>query len=76
MRVSGRSLPEVRRQISNFREGVVDPELRARMEAHFAVCSNCEAVLDGTNNIVRLIGDGQAFDVPPGFSERLFNKLR
>jgi hypothetical protein len=53
----------------------VDPELRARMEAHFAVCSNCKAVLDGTKNVVKLIGDGQTFDVPAGFSDRLFSKL-
>ncbi len=70
------SCREVWREISNFLEGSVDPKLRARMEAHFAVCNNCKAVLDGTQNIVKLIGDGQTFDVPAGFSERLFNKLR
>ena len=69
------SCVEVWREISNFLEGSVDPELRARMEAHFAVCTNCKAVLDGTKNVVKLIGDGQAFDVPVGFSERLFSKL-
>jgi hypothetical protein len=76
MKVIEISCTEVWRQISNFLEGVVDPELRARMEAHFAVCSNCKAVLDGTNNVVGLIGDGQTFEVPAGFSERLFKKLR
>src|SRR6266403_1958387 len=70
------SCVEVWREISNFLEESVDPELRARMEAHFAVCSNCKAVLDGTKNVVKLIGDGQTFDVPAGFSERLFSKLR
>ncbi len=70
------SCVEVWREISNFLEESVDPELRARMEAHFAVCSNCKAVLDGTKNIVKLIGDEQAFDVPAGFSEHLFRKLR
>lgn len=46
------------------------------MEAHFAVCSNCKTVLDGTGNVVKLIGDGQTFEVPAGFSECLFRKLR
>jgi predicted anti-sigma-YlaC factor YlaD len=69
------SCVEVWREISNFLEGRVDPELQARMEAHFAVCSNCKAVLDGTGNVEKLIGDGQAFDVPARFGERLFNKL-
>ncbi len=76
MKVIEISCREVWREISNFLEGSVDPELRARMEAHFAVCNNCKAVLDGTQNIVKLIGDGQTFDVPAGFGERLFNKLR
>ena len=69
------SCVEVWREISNFLEGRVDRELMARMEAHFAMCSNCKAVLDGTRNVVKLIGDGQTFDVPAGFSERLFSKL-
>ncbi len=76
MRVIEISCVEVRREISNFLEGVVDLELRSRMEAHFAVCNTCKAVLDGTDNVVKLIGDGQAFDVPAGFSERLFSKVR
>jgi hypothetical protein len=76
MKVVEISCVEVWREISNFLERSVDPELRARMEAHFAVCNTCKAVLDGTDNVVKLIGDGQAFDVPDGFSEHLFNKLR
>ena len=75
MKVIEISCVEVWREISNFLEGSVDPEQRARMEAHFAVCSTCQAVLDGTRNVVKLIGDGQAFDAPAGFSERLFRKL-
>ena len=75
MKVIEISCVEVWRETSNFLEESVDPELRARMEAHFAVCNNCKAVLDGTRNVVKLIGDGQAFDVPAGLSERLFSKL-
>ena len=70
------SCVEVWREISNFLEGRVDPQLRARMEAHFALCHSCKAVLDGTRNVVKLIADGQTFEVPAGFSERLFGKLR
>jgi hypothetical protein len=76
MKVIEISCKEVWREISNFLEGSADPELRRRMEAHFAVCKTCKAVLDGTNNIVKLIADEQTFDVPDGFDDRLFNKLR
>jgi hypothetical protein len=38
---------------------------------HFKGCEHCVAVLDGTRNVIRLVGDGRVFDVPPGFGERL-----
>jgi hypothetical protein len=51
-------------------------ELRERMRAHFEVCKHCTAVLDGTRNIVGLVGDGRIFQMPKGFSERLYEKIR
>lgn len=71
------SCVEVWREISNYLEGDVSPELRARIEAHLEVCKHCTAVLDGTRNVVRLIGDGVAFEfaVPKDFSKRLYRKL-
>jgi acyl CoA:acetate/3-ketoacid CoA transferase beta subunit len=66
---------EVFRQISNYVEGDIDPVVRARMEAHFKVCDHCTAVLDGTRNVVRIVGDGAVFEVPSGFSQRLYSKL-
>ena len=65
MKVIEISCREVWRETSNFLEGSIGPELRARMEAHFAICKNCKAVLDGTNNVVKLIGDGQTLTCPP-----------
>jgi predicted anti-sigma-YlaC factor YlaD len=69
------SCEHVWREISNYLEGDVDPELRARMEAHFKVCSHCTAVLDGARNVIQLVADGQAFDLPRGFSERLRQRI-
>ena len=66
---------EVFRQISNFIEGDLDPQLRARLEAHFKDCAHCSAVIDGTRNVVRLVGDGKTFDLPAGFSDRLKKRL-
>ena len=63
------------REISNYIEGEVDSALRARMEAHFKECAHCTAVLDGTRNVLRLVGDGEAFELPAGFSQRLYRKL-
>lgn len=67
---------EVWREISNYIDNEVDPELRARMEAHFKVCAHCTAVLEGTQNVVKLVADGVEFDLPEGFSRRLYNKIK
>jgi hypothetical protein len=45
------------------------------MEEHFKGCEHCSAILDGTRNVVRLVGDGRNFDLPSGFSERLKQRL-
>jgi hypothetical protein len=46
------------------------------MEEHFKGCEHCTAVLDGTKNVVRLVGDGRTFNLPAGFSERLKDRLQ
>ncbi len=62
-------------QISNYIDGEIDANLRARMEAHVRGCKHCSAILDGTNNTLRLLADGKTLELPPGFSERLRLRL-
>jgi len=66
---------EVWREVSNYIDNAVDQELRRRMEEHFKGCEHCTAVLDGTRNVVRLVGDGRVFDMPAGFGDRLKARL-
>ena len=66
---------EVWREISNYLEGEISGEMRVRMEEHFKGCKHCTAVLDGTRNVVQLVGDARAFELPAGFSNRLYRKL-
>jgi anti-sigma factor RsiW len=70
------SCVEVWRQISNYLDEEISPEMRERMEAHFKACAHCTAVLDGTRNVVGLVGDGRVFQMPDGFSKRLYKKLQ
>ena len=76
MKVIEISCLEVWREISNYIDNDVEPELRARMEAHFKVCAHCTAILDGTRNVVKLVADGVEYPVPEGFSKRLYNKIK
>ena len=66
---------EVWRQISNYLDGELDPPLRASMSSHFKDCAHCSAVLDGARNVVKLAGDGRAFKIPAGASQRFYKKL-
>lgn len=63
------------RQISDYLDNQVDPDLRAMMAAHFKDCAHCSAILDGTRNVVKLVGDGKAFELPPSTGARLYQKL-
>lgn len=76
MKVIEISCLEVWREISNYIDNEVDPELRARMEAHFKVCAHCSAILDGTRNVVKLVADGVEYPLPDGFSKRLHDKIK
>jgi hypothetical protein len=67
---------EVWKEISNYIDNDVPHELRARMEAHFKGCAHCSAILGGTRNVVKLVGDGVEYQMPEGFSKRLYDKIK
>ncbi len=69
------SCVEVWREISNYVDDEVTPELRARLEAHFKACEHCSAIVDGTKNLVRIVADDRSFDLPAGLSKRLYAKF-
>ena len=66
---------QVWREVSDYLDGQVDPELRAAIEAHVRGCQRCTAVLDGMRNVVQLYGDERMMEVPVGFSRRLHQRL-
>ena len=70
------SCVEVWREISNYLSGDVPLEMRERLEAHFKSCAHCSAVLDGTRNVVGLVGDGRLYQMPEGFNKRLYEKIQ
>ena len=66
---------EVWREISNYLDDEISPDLRAAMEEHFRGCHKCSAVLDGTRNVIGLYEDDRMFEPPQGFSQRLHQRL-
>jgi hypothetical protein len=66
---------EVWRHISDYLDKEVDPKLRFNLEAHFKDCAHCSAILDGTRNVLQLVGDGKMFELPAKTSKQLYAKL-
>ena len=66
---------EVWREVSNYVDGDVGPELRDAMDVHFKGCKGCTSVLEGMQNIVQLYGDESMVSVPLGYSYRLHRRL-
>jgi hypothetical protein len=66
---------EVWRHISDYIDDAVDAELRQVLLNHFKSCAHCTAILDGSKNVVKLMGDGKAFELPAQTSKRLYLKI-
>jgi predicted anti-sigma-YlaC factor YlaD len=66
---------QVPRELSDYLEGDLAPQLRFRIEAHLQTCDHCRAVYDGLRNIVQLLGEEEVIELPEGFSQRLYKRL-
>jgi Putative zinc-finger len=66
---------DVWREVSNYLDNEVEPELRAAIEEHVRGCKRCTAVVDGTRNVIQIYGDERMVEVPLGFSRRLHRRL-
>ena len=66
---------EVWRELVNYSEGDLTHEMRDRIQRHLEDCAHCTAVYDGSQNIVRLLGEKNIFELPQGFSQRLYERL-
>src|SRR5260370_12965 len=56
---------EVWREISNYIDDSVSPELREELELHLAYCSHCTAIVDAVHNIIVLVPAGRHFFATP-----------
>lgn len=63
------------REISNYLEDEVAPEVRAAVDDHFRTCQHCRSVLEGTRNVIALYSDERMTEIPAGFSNRLEKRL-
>ena len=69
------SCEDVWREISDYLDDDVTPGTRRLLEAHFAQCRHCAALVDSVHNVLVLIADERVFTLPVGFSDRLRQRL-
>ena len=69
------SCKEVIRQISNYIDGEIDATQRQLITDHLKNCDHCTAIYDGSRNVIQLVCDERTFELPQGFSQRLYQRL-
>jgi len=65
------SCQQVWRELSNFIDGDIDPDLRAAIEDHLCRFRCCAALNGSIRNLVCVLRDESVFQVPRGYSQRL-----
>lgn len=75
---AGAGLPcvEVVEIVTDYLEGALSPELRARFERHIAGCDGCEAYLEQMRTTIRVSGALGEQDVPLEARERFRQAFR
>ena len=66
---------QVRAELVDYLEDDVSPALRARINEHVNGCPGCRTVYDGVRNVLSLVAGGSVIELPPGFSQRLRERL-
>ena len=68
--------PKLLRDLSDFIDGQLSPDICASFEDHLAQCENCRVVFDTTNRTILLYQNSAKEEtLPEGTRERLFKKL-
>ncbi len=66
---------QARRELSNYLENEVSPEVRAAIDAHLRHCRNCNVIFDTTRRTLRIVSDAGPFEIPLAVSGRLHARL-
>jgi putative zinc finger protein len=67
---------EIWREISNYLDHTMPPNVRKEVELHASRCRHCAAIIDGVHNVIVLVADERLFALPAGFGARLQARLK
>lgn len=63
------------KNLSEYIDGEIDPELCAELEKHLQGCTNCRLVMDSLKMTVKLCRDGVCEDLPESLQKKFEHKL-
>ena len=62
--------------LNEYVDGQIDPAICDEFKEHLAGCNPCQVVVDNIRSTIALYRDGQPYEMPPEFHERLRMQLR
>jgi len=62
--------------LNEYVDGTVDPAVCEEFEKHMAGCNPCKVVVDNIRKTITLYKQGQPYQLPAKFRERLHTALR
>jgi len=62
--------------LNEYVDGTVDPALCAEFETHLAGCNPCQIVVDNIRKTITLYKNGEPYELPLEFRQRLHQALR
>jgi hypothetical protein len=67
---------ELLAMLNDYVDGTVDPTICEEFEKHMTGCNPCQVVVDNIRKTIKLYKDGQTYELPVKFRERLHEALR
>jgi anti-sigma factor RsiW len=66
---------EIKRQLSGYLDGELDPTVCAELERHLSACDNCRVFVDTLRRTISLYRDHGRAPLPPDAHARLVSVL-
>jgi anti-sigma factor RsiW len=67
---------ELLKWLNEYVDGTVDPGICAEFEKHMAGCNPCQVVVDNIRKTITLYQNGQPYELPFEFRQKLHSVLR
>lgn len=64
------------KQLGEYVDGTIDPELCREFEQHLAGCTTCEVVIDNLKKTITIFKAGQPYELPLPFRSKLHEAIR